>query len=185
MPFIFEKLEPEGLVLVKPKVFKDGRGFFVETYKRGDFEKGGISADFVQDNHSRSAKDVLRGLHFQKGKHAQGKLVRCAGGRILDVAVDIRKKSKTFGKWAALELNGTEAHMLYVPPGFAHGFLVLSDFAEIIYKCTREYAPAAEAGIIWNDPRLNIPWPVKTPMLSEKDKVYPTLENAELEDWPI
>ncbi|OGS06604.1 MAG: dTDP-4-dehydrorhamnose 3,5-epimerase [Elusimicrobia bacterium RIFOXYA12_FULL_51_18] len=180
MPFDFERLEPEGLILVSPKVFKDGRGFFLESYKRSDFEKAGIFGDFVQDNHSRSDKDVLRGLHFQKKEDAQGKLIRCTSGRILDVAADIRKDSPSFGKWAALELNGTNARMLYIPPGFAHGFLVLSASAEIIYKCTREYAPGAEAGIMWNDPQLNISWPVKNPLLSEKDKVNPLLKDAAL-----
>jgi len=181
MPFEFEKLEIKGLILVRPKVFTDGRGFFLESYKRGDFEKAGISGDFVQDNHSKSAKDVLRGLHFQKKESAQGKLVRCTAGRILDVAADIRKGSPTFGKWAALELNETNAHMLYVPPGFAHGFLVLSDIAEIMYKCTREYDPASEGGIIWNDPQLNISWPVKNPVLSGKDKMNPLLKDADLD----
>jgi len=181
MPFIFERLKPEGLVLVRPKVFNDGRGFFVETYKRSDFEKAGITADFVQDNHSRSAKGVLRGLHYQKGAHAQGKLVRCSSGRILDVAVDIRKNSPTLGKWASVELSSAEAQMLYVPPGFAHGFLVLSELAEVIYKCTKEYAPAAEAGIRWDDPALGIPWPEENPLVSEKDKKYPVLSAAVLE----
>jgi len=180
MPFDFERLEPEGLILVSPKVFKDGRGFFLESYKRGDFEKAGILGDFVQDNHSRSGKDVLRGLHFQKKEDAQGKLIRCTSGRILDVAADIRKDSPYFGKWAALELNETNARMLYIPPGFAHGFLVLSASAEIMYKCTREYAPGAEAGIMWNDPQLNISWPVKNPVLSEKDKLNPLLKDAAL-----
>jgi dTDP-4-dehydrorhamnose 3,5-epimerase len=181
MPFVFEKLKPEGLVLIKPKVFKDGRGFFVEAYKRSDFEKAGITGDFVQDNHSRSDRDVLRGLHFQKRGHAQGKIMRCVGGRILDVAVDIRKRSPSFGKWAALELSAENAHMLYVPEGFAHGFLVLSEYAEIMYKCTREYAPDSEGGIIWNDPALGIPWPVKDPLLSEKDKRNPLLKDAVLD----
>ena len=181
MPFDFEKLEFEGLVLVKPRVFKDARGFFFEAYKRGDFERAGICGDFVQDNRSRSSKDVLRGLHFQKKESAQGKLMSCLSGRILDVVADIRRGSPTFGKWAALELNETNAHILYIPPGFAHGFLVLSASAEILYKCTREYDPAAEAGIIWNDPQLNISWPVKNPILSDKDKVNPLLKDAALD----
>ena len=181
MPFDFEKLGLEGLVLVKPRIFKDPRGFFLEAYKRSDFEKAGIFGDFVQDNHSRSVKDVLRGLHFQKKDSAQGKLIRCLSGRILDVAADIRPGSPSFGKWVALELNETNAHMLYVPPGFAHGFLVLSETAELLYKCTREYNPASEAGIIWNDPQLNISWPVKNPILSEKDKKNPLLKDSPLE----
>lgn len=177
MPFDFEKLKLEGLVLVKPRIFKDPRGFFLEAYKRSDFEKAGIFGDFVQDNHSRSSKDVLRGLHFQKKDSAQGKLIRCLSGRLLDVAADIRPGSPSFGKWVALELNETNAHMLYIPPGFAHGFLVLSATAELLYKCTREYNPAAEAGIIWNDPQLNISWPVKEPILSDKDKANSLLKD--------
>ena len=182
MPFDFEKMELEGLVLVKPKVFKDDRGFFFEAYKRGDFARAGITADFVQENHSRSGRNVLRGLHFQKKGSAQGKLVRCVQGSILDVAVDIRKHSPSFGKWAALELSAENSRILYVPEGFAHGFLVLSGTAEIIYKCTREYAPDSEGGIIWNDPRLGIPWPVREPVLSEKDKANPLFKDAELDD---
>lgn len=181
MPFEFEKLKPEGLVLVKPRVFSDGRGFFLETYKRGEFARAGITADFVQDNHSKSDRNVLRGLHFQKKGSAQGKLVRCVQGRIMDVAVDIRKRSPSFGKWVSLELSGDNSHMLYVPEGFAHGFLVLSESAEIIYKCTREYAPDSEGGVIWNDPALGIPWPVRDPVLSEKDKANPLLKDAELD----
>ena len=181
MPFDFEKLELEGLVLVKPRVFKDDRGFFFEAYKRGDFARAGITADFVQENHSKSGRNVLRGLHFQKKDSAQGKLVRCVQGSILDVAVDIRKHSPSFGKWAALELSAENSRILYVPEGFAHGFLVLSESAEIIYKCTREYAPDSEGGIIWNDPRLGIPWPVREPVLSEKDKANPLFEDADLD----
>ena len=181
MPFDFEELALPGLVLVKPRIFKDPRGFFLEAYKRGDFEKAGIFGEFVQDNHSRSVKDVLRGLHFQKKDSAQGKLIRCISGRIFDVAADIRRGSPSFGKCAALELNETNAHILYIPPGFAHGFLVVSETAEIIYKCTREYDPAAEAGIIWNDPQLNISWPVKDPILSDKDRKNPLLKDSALE----
>ncbi len=182
MPFDFEKLTPEGLVLVKPAVRSDGRGFFMETYKRGDFGRAGITADFVQDNHSKSDRNVLRGLHFQKKGCAQGKLVRCVRGSILDVALDIRRRSPSFGKWAALELSAENSRMLYVPEGFAHGFLVLSESAEIIYKCTREYAPDSEGGIIWNDPGLGIPWPVREPLLSEKDRANPLFKDADLDD---
>jgi dTDP-4-dehydrorhamnose 3,5-epimerase len=178
MPFEFEKLEPAGLVLVKPKVFLDDRGFFVESYKKSDFEKAGIREEFVQDNHSKSVKGVLRGLHYQKDPFAQGKLVRCLSGSVLDVAVDIRRASPSFGKWAAIELNSDSAHMLYIPPGFAHGFLVLSETAEIMYKCTKEFSPAHDAGIRWDDPRLGIEWGIKAPVLSAKDSALPLLEDA-------
>jgi len=178
MPFEFEKLKLEGLVLVKPRVFPDDRGFFIENYKKSDFEKAGITEDFVQDNHSKSAKGVLRGLHYQRGAAAQGKLVRCTAGAILDVAVDMRKTSATYGQWAAEELNAQNARMLYVPPGFAHGFLVLSDTAEIMYKCTTEYSPKDDAGIIWNDPDVAVAWGIKEPILSAKDRVLPRLKDA-------
>jgi len=178
MPFEFEKLEPAGLVLVRPKVFRDDRGFFVESYKKSDFEKAGVSGEFVQDNHSKSVKGVLRGLHYQKDPFAQGKLVRCLSGRILDVAVDIGRDSPSFGKWAAVELDSDSAGMLYIPPGFAHGFLVLSETAEIMYKCTKEFSPAHDAGIRWDDPRLGIDWGIKAPILSAKDSALPYLKDT-------
>lgn len=180
MPFNFEKLKLEGLLLVKPMVFNDERGFFLETYKLGDFEKAGIKGNFVQDNHSKSTKGVLRGLHYQKSPVAQGKLVRCPNGRILDVAVDIRKDSPTFRKWMAVELSAENALMLYLPEGFAHGFLVLSDTAEIIYKCTREFSPAHDAGIRWNDPQIGVKWGVTDPVLSVKDLNLPLLKDADI-----
>lgn len=180
MSFEFINLELKGLVLVKPTIFKDERGFFIETYKRGDFEKAGIKEEFVQDNHSRSSRGVLRGLHFQRAPNAQGKLVRCFRGRIFDAAADIRKDSATFGRWAGFELNEDNSWMLYIPPGFAHGFLVLSGAAEIIYKCTREYSPADDSGIRWSDPQLAVAWGIKDPVLSEKDKSLPLLKDVEL-----
>lgn len=180
MPFEFEKLSLDGLVLVKPRVFPDERGFFVETYKRRDFAANGIPEEFVQDNHSKSAKGVLRGLHYQRAPRAQGKLVRCTAGAILDVGVDIRKGSPTFGKWAAAELSAANAHMLYLPPGFAHGFLVLSDTAEILYKCTAEYAPSDEGGIVWNDPEIGVRWGIAAPALSGRDAALPRLRDAAL-----
>lgn len=175
MPFEFEKLKLDGLVLVKPRVFADERGFFVESYKKSDFEKAGIKESFVQDNHSKSVKGVLRGLHYQKAPFAQGKLVRCTAGAIMDVAVDIRKDSLTFRKWATVELSAENAHMLYLPGGFAHGFLVLSEIAEIMYKCTTEYNPSADIGVIWNDPDIGVDWGIKDPILSPKDKLLPLL----------
>ena len=180
MPFEFERLKPEGLVLVKPRVFPDERGFFIETYRRRDFAAAGVPEEFVQDNHSKSAKGVLRGLHYQRAPRAQGKLVRCVAGAILDVGVDIRKGSPTFGRWAASELTAANAHMLYLPPGFAHGFLVLSETAEIIYKCTAEYSPADEGGFAWNDPDVGVAWPVAAPVLSGRDAALPRLKDAAL-----
>lgn len=180
MSFVFEKRKLGGLMLISPRVFTDARGFFIENYKKRDFTLAGIPGDFVQENHSKSSKGVLRGLHFQRGDAAQGKLLRCFSGAILDVAVDIRRESPTFGKWEALELTAKNAHMLYMPPGFAHGFLVLSETAEILYKCTAEYSPKDEGGIIWNDPAIGIDWPVRTPLLSEKDALLPLLKDAKL-----
>lgn len=180
MPFEFEKLKLDGLVLVKPRVFRDARGFFLEFYKKKDFALAGIPAEFVQDNHSKSAKGVLRGLHYQRGAAAQGKLMRCISGAILDVGVDIRPGSPTFGRWDAAELSALNARMLYLPPGFAHGFLVLSEVAEIIYKCTTEYSPADEGGIAWNDPEIGVDWAVGSPLLSPTDGALPRLKDAKL-----
>ena len=179
MPFEFEKLELAGAVLIKPRVFPDARGFFVEGYKKSDFAAAGIAAEFVQDNHSKSDKGVLRGLHYQRGAAAQGKLVRCINGAILDVGVDIRRGSATFGKWIAQELSSINAHMLYLPPGFAHGFLVLSETAEILYKCTAEYSPKDDAGIRWDDPTVGVEWGITDPILSAKDDGLPLLKDAQ------
>ncbi|GAB4031191.1 MAG: dTDP-4-dehydrorhamnose 3,5-epimerase [Elusimicrobiota bacterium] len=176
MGFKFEKTDIEGLILVKPNVFKDSRGFFAEEYKKSDFLKAGINCDFVQDNHSKSSKGVLRGLHFQKSPFSQAKLVRCLKGLIWDVAVDLRSGSKTFGKWLAFELSEENFNSLFIPEGFAHGFLTLSDEAELLYKCSREYAPSFDSGVRYDDPHLNISWPVKNPSLSEKDIKLPFLE---------
>jgi dTDP-4-dehydrorhamnose 3,5-epimerase len=178
------KTEIPDVILIKPKVFGDERGFFMESYKKSEFEKAGIDTDFVQDNHSKSVKGVLRGLHYQKEPAAQGKLVRCIRGKIFDVAVDIRKKSPTFGKWVGYELSEENKFMLWIPKGFAHGFLTLSKEAEIIYKVSgSEYSPEHDRGIIWNDKTINIKWPVENIeniILSEKDKNLPTLENADI-----
>ena len=178
MAFEFKTTPLEGVIIVKPTVFADNRGFFMETYKKSEFEKYGIAVDFVQDNHSKSTKGVLRGLHFQKEPFAQGKLVRCIRGAIFDVAVDMRKQNKTFGKWFGIELSEDNKLMLWIPPGFAHGFLTLSEEAEIVYKVSgAEYAPAYDSGIIWNDPAIGIQWPLKEysieePILSQKDKMW-------------
>lgn len=180
MPFEFVNTAIPAVVLIKPKVFRDERGFFVETYKHSDFLKSGIPEHFVQDNHSKSAQGVLRGLHYQKNPMAQGKLVRCTRGIIFDVAVDIRRGSPTFAGWVGVELSEDSGDMVYVPPGFAHGFIVLSDTAEIMYKCTEEYSSVNERGIIWNDPEIGIRWPGIIPILSEKDAKLPLLKDAEI-----
>ena len=186
MPFEIEPLQIPEVILIKPKLFSDDRGFFLETYKRSDFERAGIGFDFIQDNHSGSKKGVLRGLHYQKRPAVQGKLVRCIKGVIFDVAVDIRIGSPTFGKWVGVYLSEENRHMLWIPPGFAHGFLVVSDYAEVIYKVSHsEYSPTHDAGILWNDPDIGIEWPtnlVERVILSEKDAKLPTLKDLSKED---
>ena len=179
MPFTFKKLSIPGIILIKPHIFTDERGFFIETYKHSNFDKAGIIENFMQDNLSKSKKNVLRGLHYQKNPAAQGKLVRCINGRIFDVAVDICKGSPTYMKWVGIELSEKNNYMLYISPGFAHGFVVLSDEAEVMYKCTREYSPENDRGIIWNDPDININWPVEEPVLSRKDNSLPFLKDAD------
>lgn len=165
----------EGLYLVKPKVYGDSRGYFMETYHYEEFRKAGLDMVFVQDNQSKSTKGVLRGLHYQK-EHTQGKLVRVLSGKVFDVVVDIRRGSKTYGRWHGVTLSADEKNMLYVPEGFAHGFYVLSDTAEFAYKCTDYYDPSSEAGIIWNDKTIGIQWPIsegEEPLISEKDGKHP------------
>ncbi len=180
MPFEFVPLALPGLVLIKPQVFGDGRGFFLELYKHSEFLRAGIDEHLVQDNYSRSSAGVLRGLHYQKNPKAQGKLVTCIRGGIYDVAVDIRRGSSGFGKWAGVELSEENRYLLYVPPGFAHGFQVLSAAAEVIYKCTEEYSPVDDRGIIWNDPEIAIAWPLADPLLSGKDRLHPRLRDADI-----
>jgi len=179
MPFTFTSLRIPDVILVQPRVFPDARGFFLETYKYSDFAANGITETFVQDNHSRSARGVLRGLHYQNPPGAQGKLVRAARGVIFDVAVDIRPDSATFGQWVGEILSDENHHMLYIPPGFAHGFLTLSDVADVSYKATAEYAPELDSGVIWNDPTIAIQWPAQTPILSPKDAALPRLSEAD------
>lgn len=177
MPFEFEEQRIKDIVLVKPKVFGDNRGFFMETYKKSDFCANGIDVEFNQDNHSKSSKGVLRGLHYQKAPFGQAKLVRCVKGRIYDVAVDIRRNSPTFGKYIKVELTEENKHMLYIPEGFAHGFVTLSDEAELMYKTSGEYNPEAEGGVLWSDEDININWGIDfEPILSEKDKIQPKLK---------
>ena len=179
MPFDFRRLTIPDLVLIEPKTYGDDRGAFLEIYKHSDFVRSGITEHFVQDNYSRSIRGVLRGLHYQMGPKAQGKLVRCVRGRIFDVAVDIRKGSPTYGQWEGEELSEENGLMLFIPAGFAHGFLTLSESAEVLYKCTEEYSPAHDRGIIWNDPDINVPWANTAPLLSDKDRFHPRLREAE------
>ena len=164
------KTKLKHCVIIEPKVFGDERGFFLETFQADRYaDLAGITLNFVQDNHSRSSKGVLRGLHFQKNK-PQGKLVRVVKGEVYDVAVDIRQGSPTFGQWEAVILSEENKKQFWVPPGFAHGFLVLSDTADFEYKCTEYYDPSDEGSILWNDPELKIPWPIDNPNLSAKDE---------------
>jgi dTDP-4-dehydrorhamnose 3,5-epimerase len=169
----------EGIVLVEPQVHGDERGFFVETYSRDAWAELGVDAEFVQHNHSRSSKGTLRGLHFQT-EPGQAKLLRCARGSILDVAVDLRRGSDTFGQWEAHVLDDERHHQLYVPIGFAHGFVVLSDVADVAYLVSSLYDPATEAGIAWDDPEVGVDWQVTDPLLSERDRQAPRL--AEIAD---
>jgi len=180
MPFKFKNLEIADVILIEPKIFPDDRGYFMESFKASDFKKANISLDFVQDNFSFSKKDVIRGLHYQKAPKAQGKLVSAFKGSVWDVAVDIRGQSPTFLKWVAAELSDQNHAMLYIPPGFAHGFVALTEDAHLLYKCTNEFDAKADTGIRWNDPDIAIPWPVKNPILSEKDRNLPFVHQAEL-----
>ncbi|MGL5543258.1 MAG: dTDP-4-dehydrorhamnose 3,5-epimerase [Fusobacteriaceae bacterium] len=179
----FNRIETgiEGLVVIQPTVFGDERGFFMESYSRKDFAEIGIEIEFVQDNHSKSRKGVLRGLHFQT-EMAQGKLVRVTAGSVYDVAVDLRKGSPTFGKWYGIELSAANKTQFYIPPGFAHGFLTLEDDTEFLYKCTDYYAPQYDSGVLWNDPEIGIEWNLEKYgicaedlLLSAKDGVQQTL----------
>lgn len=173
------KTEIEGLLIIKPKVFEDSRGYFYESYNRERLMEAGIEYDFVQDNQSLSSKGVLRGLHFQNPPHEQGKLIRVITGAVIDVAVDIRKNSPTYGKWVSVELSAANKLMFWVPPGFAHGFATLEDNTTFFYKCTGFYNNAAEGSVLWNDPDLNIDWKISDPMLSERDKLCPLFRELE------
>ena len=177
--FTFEKTFIEGVYIITPKVFGDDRGYFMETYKKSDFAQAGIDCDFLQDNQSKSRKGVLRGLHFQK-THPQAKLVRVIKGEVYDVAVDLRKDSATYGKYVGVILSEENKKQFFVPRGFAHGFLVLSEEAEFVYKCDDLYHPEDEGGLIYNDETVNIDWPQTTDfILSEKDKNFPTFKNLD------
>lgn len=179
MPFTFERLEIPDVILVRARHFVDDRGFFLESYKQSEFAANGIPWTFVQDNRSRSAHRVLRGLHYQMHPAAQGKLMMALAGEIFDVAVDIRQGSPTFGRWVGTTLSADRFNMLYVPVGFAHGFCVLSERADVVYKVTDEYAAGLERGIRWDDPEIGIDWPITDPLLSERDALLPFLGDAE------
>jgi dTDP-4-dehydrorhamnose 3,5-epimerase len=181
--FTFHKTEIEGVFIIEPQVFGDNRGYFMETYNLDEFKEAGIDKKFVQDNQSKSKKGVLRGLHFQS-EHSQGKLVRVIKGEVFDVAVDLRKNSTTYGKWVGVKLSDENKKQFYIPEGFAHGFLVLSDEAEFVYKCTDLYHPEVEGGIAYNDPEIGIEWPtdgIDELILSEKDKKWKGLKESKIE----
>ena len=180
--FKFIETKIKDLYIIEPKVFGDDRGYFMESYNRRDFVEAGLDMEFVQDNESKSKKGVLRGMHFQT-KFTQGKLVRCTQGAVFDVAVDLRKGSPTYGQWEGILLSAENKIQFYIPEGFAHGFLVLSDEALFNYKCTNLYAPEYDGGLLWNDPDVGIEWPLKgieEITLSEKDKKQPTLKELDL-----
>ncbi len=183
----FTSTDLPDLILIQPKIFKDERGFFLESYQKERFSTAGIHADFVQDNHSASTKGVLRGLHYQI-RQPQGKLIRVVVGEIFDVAVDLRRYSQTFGRWVGVTLSAEKKNQLWVPPGFAHGFYVTSEKAEILYKATDYYAPLWERSLLWNDPALGIDWPIingEPPILSEKDSKGVFLSEAETYDHEL
>jgi dTDP-4-dehydrorhamnose 3,5-epimerase len=175
MQFVPTKLP--GVVIIEPDVHRDGRGFLVETFQADRYRRNGIDGPFVQDNHSRSASGTLRGLHLQRAR-PQGKLIRVVAGVIFDVAVDVRRGSPTFGRWVGITLSAENFRQCYVPAGFAHGFAVVGDEAEVIYKCTDVYDPAGEVGIAWNDPSLAIDWPIREPLLSARDRANPILSDV-------
>lgn len=177
------KTDLPGVILIEPKVFGDSRGFFLESYNDSRYQEAGIPGPFVQDNHSRSSRGVLRGLHFQL-KHPQGKLVSVSRGEVFDVAVDIRRGAPTFGQWFGTVLSEDNHHQLYIPPGFAHGFCVLSDTADFLYKCTDYYLPEDEGGVMWNDEDIAIQWPLSEPKLSEKDRNNSRLTDLSVEQLP-
>lgn len=176
----FTKSDIPDLILIEPRVFEDHRGFFMESYHYERFCENGITEAFVQDNHSKSTKGILRGLHYQLHPKAQGKLVRVSQGSVFDVAVDLRKNSTHFKQWFGIELSATNKKMLYIPPGFAHGFYVLSETAEFQYKCTENYSPEYERSLAWDDDEIGIIWPEGEKILSEKDKNNPSFILAEM-----
>jgi len=180
MPSTFKRLEIKDVILIEPRLFPDDRGYFLESYKCSEFAENGITESFMQDNHSLSTKGVIRGLHFQKSPKSQSKIVRVVKGAIWDVAVDMRRDSPTFGRYVAEELSEENHRMLYIPEGFAHGFVTLTEEAHLLYKCSREYAPECDAGVRFDDPTINIKWPFSDFIVSEKDKKLPFLKDAYL-----
>lgn len=178
MDFTFTPTALHDVLLVEHQIARDARGFFLEAYRAAPFADRGIPP-FVQDNHSRSTRGVLRGLHYQNNPRAIGKLVRCLRGQIFDVAIDIRMGSPTYGRWVGVDLSEDDTHMLYVPPGFAHGFCTVSDVAEIFYKVTDYYSPEHDRAILWNDPDIGIRWPISDPIVSGKDAKAPPLRLAD------
>lgn len=178
------KTKLPGVLIIEPPIFGDTRGFFQETWQSKKYEEIGIRETFVQDNLSFSTRGVLRGLHYQQ-PNTQGKLVSVIQGEVFDVAVDIRVGSATFGQWIGVYLSGENHRQLWVPPGFAHGFCVLSDFTYFTYKCTDIYTPSAEGGVLWNDPDIGIEWPLKDVLLSDKDQIYPRLKEVSVERLPV
>ncbi|MCF8723681.1 dTDP-4-dehydrorhamnose 3,5-epimerase [Nitrospina gracilis] len=172
----FIPTELDGVLLIEPVVHEDSRGFFVETYVRSQFKRHGIDVEFVQDNHAKSTQGVLRGMHYQV-RHGQAKLVRVVQGEVYDVAVDVRPDSPSYGLWVGRTLSADNRRQLFLPPGFAHGYCVLSKTAEVVYKCSEYYHPEDEGGLIWNDPEVGIDWPVQNPVLSEKDRRHPRLKD--------
>lgn len=178
MSFDFVQTDIEGVFIVKPEVYEDERGFLLETYEKGSFQKVGIDTEFILEFYSKSEQDVLRGLHQQKEPYQQAKLVRCFQGKIFDVAIDVRLESNTFGEYVSTILSSENKHALYIPRGFLHGFVTLSDDAVVHYKVDNEYAPDNECGVIWNDPAIGIDWPVEDPIISEKDQGWPTLQES-------
>jgi len=179
MPFSFTETKIPGVVVIEYKKFDDNRGFFMETFQKTEFAAHGITLPFVQDNYSHSIRGVLRGLHYQKNPFAQGKLVLVLKGSVFDVGVDIRQGSPTYGEWIGETLSAENRKMLYLPPGMAHGFCVLSDEVDFFYKVTADYAPEMDRGFIWNDPEVGIEWPISDPILSEKDKHLPPFREAD------
>ncbi|MEO8247293.1 MAG: dTDP-4-dehydrorhamnose 3,5-epimerase [Chloroflexota bacterium] len=180
-PFTIHQTALEGVVLIEPRIHRDARGFFLETFRRNALAAAGIQVEFVQDNQSRSAFGTLRGLHFHRAP-GQAKLIRVASGRIFDVAVDLRHRSPTFGRHVSVELDDREHRQLFIPAGFAHGFCVLSPTADVVYRVSTYYVPALERGIAWNDPDLAIGWPIDNPVLSSRDQILPLLADVDRTD---
>jgi dTDP-4-dehydrorhamnose 3,5-epimerase len=178
MPLTFTPTTLPGVVIIEPKVFSDERGFLMETYKKSEFAAVGLEAEFVQENHSRSIRGTLRGLHLQRPPKAQAKLVRVIDGTVFEVVADVRQGSSTFRRWVSFTLSADNQRSLFIPAGYAHGFCVVSDEAQVVYKTTEEYAPDLEWGVRWDDPMLAIAWPVSSPLLSRRDTQWPSLSDV-------